>query len=92
MSFNFGFSFPAFVQPKAGSSDPLGPSLDLWFADMDTSYSTGDTLDLTFTAQQYDQWELPAEPQGSYRVWDGYAPWEPYLDLNFIARSYQVED
>jgi hypothetical protein len=91
MSLNFGFSLPAFVQPKAGSSNLLGPSLDLQFIAMDTSYATGETLDLSFTDQQYEEWALPAEPQGLYFVWDGYAPWEPYLDLDFIAQRYLEE-
>lgn len=91
MSFSFGFALPAYRQPLDGSSDILGPSLDLWFADMDTSYATGDTLDLTFTDQTYEEWAPPAEPQGSYRVWEGYAPWEPYLDLDFVAQRYLVE-
>jgi hypothetical protein len=89
MSFSFGFALPAYRQPLGGSSDILGPSLDLWFADMDTSYATGNTLSLDFVSQTYEQWEFPAEPQGSYRVWVGYAPWEPSLNLDFVNQIYQ---
>jgi hypothetical protein len=92
MSLGFGFSLPALRQVAAGASNPLGATLDLWFADMDTSYATGSTLDLNLEGQTYQEWALPAEPQGSYYVWEGYAPWEPYLDLNFVTQYYLVEE
>ena len=77
------------ASPSAGGFNPLGPTLDLWFADMDTSYETGPTLDLVPTSDRYFEWTFPAEPQGSYRIWVGYAPWEPSLNLDFVAQIYQ---
>lgn len=66
-------------------------TLDLWFVNMDTSYTTGATEDLNFVAGQYAQWALPTNPQGTYQIWVGYAPWEPSLDLNFVNQIYQQE-
>jgi len=77
------------VRPGGGGDNPLGASLDLWFADMDTSYATGDTLDLRMDVDRYQVWQLPSEPQGTYRVWVGYAPWEPSLNLDFVNQIYQ---
>lgn len=49
--------------------DQAVQSLILDFSDMDTSYTTDKTLDLIFTTESYQVWQLPAEPQGSYSVW-----------------------
>lgn len=89
MSFSFGFALPALVQYGGGISNPLGFSLDLWFANMDQSYTTGPTLDLNFTTQTYQQWALPAVIQGTYIIYEGIAPWEPNLNLDFINQAYQ---
>ena len=44
-------------------------TLRLGFSDMDTSYRTGNTLDLVFTSDTYQIWELPPAIQGDYSVW-----------------------
>lgn len=90
MSFGYGFSLPALRQAAAGSSNLLGPTLDLIFVDMDTSYTTGNALDLDFTSPSYQVWQAPTNPQGTYYVWEGYAPWDPYLNLDFVNQLYQV--
>lgn len=72
-----------------GGTYALGKSLDLWFADMDVSYATGATLDLRFDANLYYEWTPPVNPQGSYLIWEGYAPWEPTLNLDFVNTLYQ---
>lgn len=80
---------PTITSPAGGGFNPLGASLDLWFADMDESYATGATLDLRLDSDRYYEWAPPTEPQGSYWVWAGYAPWEPSLNLDFVNQIYQ---
>jgi hypothetical protein len=79
---------PTISSPAGGGLNPLGATLDLWFADIDESYATGATLDLRLDSDRYYEWALPAA-QGSYQVWVGYAPWEPSLDLDFVRQIYQ---
>jgi len=75
--------------PEYSPYNPLDPTLDLWFSDMDTSYTAGDTVDLNFISQTYESWQLPSEPQGSYRIWVGDPAWEPGLNLDFVNQIYQ---
>lgn len=66
-------------------------TLDLWFVNMDTSYTTGPTEDLQFVNGLYSTWTVPTNPQGTYQIWVGYAPWEPSLNLNFVNQIYQQQ-
>lgn len=74
------------------AADPLVPTVDrslvLDFVSMDTSYSTGATLNLDFVNFTYESWQLPTS-QGAYYQWIGDAPWEPTLNLNFVNNIYQ---
>lgn len=74
---------------SGGIVNPYGFSLDLWFADMDQSYTTGASLDLGFDNQVYQEFALPPTIQGSYLVFEGVAPWEPSLNLDFVNQIYQ---
>lgn len=70
-----------------------GPSLDLNFVAMDTSYTTGASLNLVLTSSgqgTYQWWEQPTS-QGTYQVWTGYDQWEPSINLDFISQRYQVK-
>jgi hypothetical protein len=82
-------SGPSISTPSTGGFNPLGATLDLQFIAMDTSYETGPTLDLIPTTDRYFEWAMPAEPQGAYFIWVGYAPWEPSLNLDFVNQYYQ---
>jgi hypothetical protein len=61
------------------AEDPLLPGVDrslvLDFVSMDTSYSTGATLNLDFINSTYQSWSLPNEPQGAYLRWIGTPTW-----------------
>lgn len=61
------------------AQDPLLPGVDrslvLDFSSMDTSYSTGETLNLDFINSTYQSWALPNEPQGVYLRWIGNPTW-----------------
>lgn len=83
---------PSVTSPSGEGFNALGATLDLIFVDMDTSYSTGSSLDLRFDGQNFYEWEEPAEPQGTYYVWSGFVPWEPSLDLYFsdMDTSYET--
>lgn len=92
MSFGFAFSLPAYSNPIGNGGGILaGASLVLDFTAMDTSYTTGPTLDVSLRSQQYQQWQRPTGAQGAYLIWEGFAPWEPGLDLDFIRQYYQQQ-
>lgn len=61
------------------AADPILPGVDrslvLDFVSMDTSYSTGATLNLDFINSTYQSWSIPNEPQGSYLRWIGTPTW-----------------
>lgn len=77
------------------AADPILPGVDrslvLDFVSMDTTYSTGFTLNLDFVNSTYQSWTIPTNPQGAYYKWIGDAPWEPSLNLDFVNQIYQKE-
>lgn len=92
MSFGFAFSFPAYSKYGGNGGEFVGASLVLDFAYMENKYTIGATLDVNLLQEQYAVWQAPTGVQGRYFIWEGYAPWEPSLNLDFISQYYQQQN